>query len=74
LISLARSPAGGTYASDRGRQPLHLRRVPAGVAVVERSGATMLEMLKSHTLGEDRSRFSNLIATTAAQSTSPDFS
>jgi hypothetical protein len=41
--------------------PLHLRpALLAGVAIVERAGPEMLRMLRSHTVGENRTRFSNL--------------
>jgi hypothetical protein len=42
---------------------LHLRpALLAGVAMVERIGPAMLEMLETHTLGENRNRFGNLAA------------
>lgn len=48
--------------------PLHLRpALLAGVAMVERLGPAMLEMLRTHTLGENRNRFGNLIAKMTGQ-------
>ncbi|WP_108461561.1 hypothetical protein [Devosia naphthalenivorans] len=48
--------------------PLHLRpALLAGVAMVERIGPAMLEMLKTHTLGENRNRFGNLVAKMTGQ-------
>jgi len=45
--------------------PLHLRpALLAGVAIVERAGPAMLEMLHAHTLGENRTRFGRLAAAT----------
>src|SRR5262249_590224 len=45
--------------------PLHLRPASlAGVAIVERAGPAMLEMLNPHTLGENRARFGRLAAAT----------
>jgi hypothetical protein len=38
----------------------------AGIAIVERAGPAMLEMLHAHTLGENRTRFGRLAATMIA--------
>ena len=48
---------------------LPLRQRPAllaGIAIVERAGPAMLEMLHAHTLGENRTRFGRLAATMIA--------
>ncbi|MEM9211651.1 MAG: TniQ family protein [Pseudomonadota bacterium] len=38
--------------------PLHIRpALPAGVAIVERAGPEMLQMLQAHTFGHNRNRF-----------------
>ena len=43
--------------------PLHLRpALLAGIAIVERSGPAMLEMLQAHTIGENQTRFGRLAA------------
>lgn len=48
--------------------PLHLRpALLAGVAMVELIGPAMLEMLETHTLGENRNRFGNLVARMTGQ-------
>jgi hypothetical protein len=39
----------------------------AGLAIVERTGPAMLEMLHAHTLGENRTRFGQLAATMIAR-------
>jgi hypothetical protein len=47
--------------------PLSIRPAPlAGIAIVERAGPAMLEMLHAHTLGENRTRFGRLAATMIA--------
>ena len=48
--------------------PLHLRPgLLAGVAIVERAGPEMLRMLRDHTMGDNRIRFSNLADRITAQ-------
>lgn len=48
--------------------PLSLRpALLAGIAIVERAGPAMLEMLHAHTLGENRTRFGKLVAQVLAQ-------
>lgn len=48
--------------------PLHLRPALLGdVAMVERIGPTMLEMLETHTLGDNRNRLGNLVAKMTCQ-------
>jgi hypothetical protein len=52
--------------------PLHLRpALLAGVAIVERAGPEMLQMLRSQTVGENRTRFSNLADRIMAQTSRP---
>ncbi len=47
--------------------PLHLRpALLAGVAIVERSGPAMIEMLQSRLIGENRSRFAQLAGSIVA--------
>ena len=47
--------------------PLSLRpALLAGIAIVERAGPAMLEMLRAHTSGENRTRFGRLAATMIA--------
>jgi hypothetical protein len=49
--------------------PLHLRlSLLAGVAIVERVGPEMLGMLRNHTIGGNRTRFSDLADRSIAQS------
>lgn len=51
--------------------PLHLRpALLAGVAIVERAGPEILQMLRNHTVGENRTRFSNF-ADRMAQTSRP---
>ncbi|WP_248448199.1 hypothetical protein [Sinorhizobium meliloti] len=43
--------------------PLHLRRaLLAGVAIVERAGPEMLEMLRGQMMGQNQARFSSAIS------------
>jgi hypothetical protein len=52
--------------------PLHLRpALLAGVAIVELAGPEMLQMLRSHTVGENRTRFSILVDKMIVQTSWP---
>ena len=52
--------------------PLHQRpALLAGVAIVERAGPEMLQMLRSHTVGENRTRFSILADKMIVQTSRP---
>ena len=52
--------------------PLNLRpALLAGVAIVDRGGPGMLPMLQSHTMGDNRARFGNLVDKSMAHARQP---
>ncbi|MER8605851.1 hypothetical protein NKH48_19240 [Mesorhizobium sp. M1233] len=55
--------------------PLHLRpALLAGVAIVEHAGPEMLRMLRGHTMGDNRTRFGDLVDKMTAQTCPPQAS